>query len=98
MCRDTRNFVEHFFCVWIAKIEKKSKVTGMRQVYIGLGVGADLVRGETIVGRGSRRIRARHVERNRLRYELALRGHGCAQSRGLLQSAEREGERGPAPA
>lgn len=62
------------------------------QVYISLGVGADLVGGEAIVGRGSGGIRERHVERDRLRDELAVRGHGRAEGRGLLQSAK--GERG----
>lgn len=46
------------------------------------------------MGHGSGGIRERHVERDRLRDEFAVRSHGRAESRGLLQSAK--GERGPA--
>lgn len=60
------------------------------QVHIGLGVGADLVGGETIVGRGPGGVRARHVERDRLRNELAVRSYRGAPGRSLLQGTERE--------
>jgi len=60
------------------------------QVYIGLGVGIDLVGGETIVGCGPGGIRERYVERDRLRNEFAIRSHSGAQSRSLLQSAKGE--------
>lgn len=64
------------------------------QVYIGLGVGVDLVGGETIVGRGPGGVRERYVERDRLRNELAIRSHGSAQGCSLLQGAKGERESG----
>lgn len=54
------------------------------QVYIGLGVGVDLVGGEAIVGRGPGGVRERYVERDRLRNELVVRSHSGAKGCSLL--------------
>lgn len=74
------------------KIETRWLECDAPQDYIGLGLGVDLVGGETIVGRGPGGVRERHVECDRLCNELAVRSHGRAQSRSLLQGAK--GERG----
>lgn len=55
------------------------------QVHPGVGIGPYLVRGEAAVGRRPRGIRERHVERDRLRNQLLVRGHRRSKGGRLLQ-------------
>lgn len=50
-----------------------------------MGIGPDLVRGEAVVGRRPRGVRERHVERDRFRDQLLVRGHRRSQGGRLLQ-------------
>lgn len=54
------------------------------QVNIGLGFRTDLVGGKAIVGRGPWRVREWHVERDRLRNELVVRGDSGTEGGRLL--------------
>lgn len=60
-------------------------LSNLTQVHPGVGLGPDLVRGEAAVGRRPRGVRERHVERDRLRDQLLVRGHRRPKGGRLLQ-------------
>lgn len=55
-----------------------------------MGIGSDMVRGQAALGRGTGGVHKRHVERDRLRDELAVRRDRGTQSRRLLQGSRGE--------